>query len=216
MLSLGGVHVSFRERILNFQGVLGWLLGLLLCWLLHRRLSIGVCLCLSFVIVGSSKVPTWRSSKYQAQCYHTWNGNLNIKLCGFFELVNQDLNFPLGWSFMSSSYISMVLSIYKYHLFQLFSCESWLISSHGRFWCLVLKPLDFYDFNGCETVKILQNPSLNRDLEQNCFSSDEIHLTYIKNKFGRLANTWQILQLTKNACFNYKQRRVPKAGVGSF
>ena len=62
----GGFHVSFRECILNFQGVLGWLLGLLLCWLLHRRLSIGACLCLSFVIVGSSKVPT----KNQAECYH--------------------------------------------------------------------------------------------------------------------------------------------------
>ncbi len=37
--------------------------------------------------------------------------------------------------------------------------------------------------------KILQNPSLNRDLEQILFSSDEIHLTYIKNKFGWLANT---------------------------
>ena len=85
----------FGSVILNFQGVLGWLLGLLLCWLLPKALE-AIHWCMSLLILRSLWLVYGFNMgfiKKQSVTIHE-KRNLNIK-CLVFSIVNQDLNFRL-------------------------------------------------------------------------------------------------------------------------
>lgn len=142
MYFLGGFHVSFRKCNLELPECT-WLVAWFVALLVVTKSIGGYPLVHVFVDPSFSLVSLrFQHGVYQkTKCYHTWKTESQHQVPGFFDLVNQDLNFRLDGEMVNFP-LALVPSIVC--RFQLSLWEFWLICSHVKiFNCLLLKPMDF-------------------------------------------------------------------------